>query len=104
MANANQRRDITRWLWVPPDASDPLTRPDLTLPSRRNRAVSCQLIRRVSLRPWAENQGPPPTRAPAPEAPAGPAEGFQFTPKNRPRPGIAALGLQHLLGPSEIPK
>ncbi|XP_037082057.1 peroxidase-like [Pollicipes pollicipes] len=72
--------------------------------SQRNRPVSCQLIRRVSLRPWEE-----PPREAAPAAPAAPAavdslaEDFQFTPKNKPHPGIAALGLQHLIGPSEIP-
>ena len=59
--------------------------------------MSCQLIRRVSLRPWAENQEPPPRPSPSPPpASSGPAEAFQFTPKNRERLNITALGLPEL--------
>ena len=63
--------------------------------------MSCELIRRVSLRPWAEDQEPPPRPSPPPAesasaAGSGPAEAFQFTPKNRVWLNITALGLQHL--------
>ncbi|XP_043188450.1 peroxidase-like [Amphibalanus amphitrite] len=76
--------------------------------SERNRPVSCQLIRRVSLRPWAENQEPPPRPSPSPPPPPAepalsrPAEAFQFTPKNRVRLNITALGQQQIAELAEI--